>query len=133
MYEAMKAPLAELPMYINAIYEGLGAPEKAGEPILDFWSTGLDVMVQPYSPSLEYPRSDLLPKIRFICGTPRKEIDAWVSLPAWWGELEANKAGSKPKKVAFITQGTVMVNYHNLLIPTIQACADRDDIWSSGS
>ncbi|KAF7596412.1 hypothetical protein BBP40_001719 [Aspergillus hancockii] len=133
MYEAMKAPLAELSEYINATYQELGATEKVEEPAFDLWSTGLDVMLQPCSPSLEYPRSDLSPKIRFIGGTPRKETDGLVALPAWWDELEANKQADKSKKVVFVTQGTLMVDYSTLLIPTMQALADRDDIMVVGT
>lgn len=56
------------------------------------WLTGHTVTVLPCSSSLEYPRSNLSPKVRFVGGAPREELDPSTSLPPWWGDLEANKA-----------------------------------------
>ncbi|KAL4932686.1 uncharacterized protein BDV17DRAFT_287627 [Aspergillus undulatus] len=63
--------------------------------------------------------------IRFISGTPRKEIDPTVALSEWWGEVEAAKQAES--KVVFVTQVTIMIDYSMLLVPTIGALADRDD------
>ncbi|PYI02360.1 UDP-Glycosyltransferase/glycogen phosphorylase [Aspergillus sclerotiicarbonarius CBS 121057] len=128
MYGAMKDMDAELIDYANTVYAGLGATVKVTEPLFDFWTTGHDIMLQPCSPSVEYPRSDLSPKIRFVGGTPRMEIDPSMALPGWWDELKANKQTASPKKVVFVTQGTFRIDYTELIIPTMQALANRDDV-----
>lgn len=132
MYDAGKDLQAELIDYANTVYGKLGATVKVTEPIFDLWSTGPDITLQPCSPSLEYPRSDLSSKIQFIGGTPRKEIDPSVSLPGWWSELEDNKQAMKPKNVVFVTQGTFRVDHRELLLPTIQALTGRDDVMVIG-
>ncbi|KAJ5091584.1 UDP-Glycosyltransferase/glycogen phosphorylase [Penicillium alfredii] len=129
MYASMKDLLADLTGYGNTVYGRLGATEKATGSLFDLWTTAGDITLQPCSPSLEYPRSDLPSTIRFIGGTPPNKVSLSTSLPAWWGELEINKQASDPKKVVFITQGTVAIDYDMLLIPAIQALADRDDVF----
>ncbi|RAL03680.1 UDP-Glycosyltransferase/glycogen phosphorylase [Aspergillus ibericus CBS 121593] len=132
MYGTMKEMNADLIDYANTVYAGLGATVKVTEPLFDFWTTGHGIMLQPCSPSVEYPRSDLSPKIRFIGGTPRREVDPSMALPSWWDELEANQQTASPKKVIFVTQGTFRIDYNELVIPTMQALADRDDVMVIG-
>ncbi|OOG00364.1 glycosyltransferase family 1 protein [Aspergillus carbonarius ITEM 5010] len=132
MYSAMKDMDTKLIDYANTVYAKLGATVKVTEPLFDFWTTGHGLMLQPCSSSVEYPRSDLSPKIRFIGGTPRREIDSSMLLPGWWDELKANKQTPSPKKVVFVTQGTFRIDYNELIIPTIQALADRDDVMVIG-
>lgn len=98
MYEAMKAKQEELSEYATSVYAKLGATDKVTEPLFDHWTTSYDIFVQPCSPSLEYPRSDLSPKINFIGGTPPKEIDPSMPLPLWWDELKTNRQAASPKK-----------------------------------
>ncbi|RAL13302.1 UDP-Glycosyltransferase/glycogen phosphorylase [Aspergillus homomorphus CBS 101889] len=127
MYQAMEGIGAELIAYADAVYSDLGATSRIPTKVLmDFWATGADLLLQPCSPSLEYPRSDLSPKIRFIGAMPPPPLAATIALPAWWGELVAAKQATPPKKVVFVTQGTFILDYRMLLIPTIQALAGND-------
>ncbi|GKZ30780.1 hypothetical protein AbraIFM66950_010218 [Aspergillus brasiliensis] len=128
MYAAEKPLYDELADYANSVYASLGATVKVHQRIFDLWSTGHNILLQPCSPSLEYPRSDLSPKVRFIGGTPRREIDPSTPLPAWWGELETNKQAANPKRVVFVTQGTIRTYYRELIIPAMQAFANRPDV-----
>ncbi|RAK89591.1 MGT family glycosyltransferase [Aspergillus costaricaensis CBS 115574] len=131
LYAAEKIIRDELVDHSNSVYASLGATMKVDQWLFDLWSTHT-ILLQPCSPSLEYPRSDLSPKVRFIGGTPCRKTDPSTPLPQWWGELETNMHAATPKKVVFVTQGTVKTYYKNLLIPTIQAFADRPDVMVIG-
>jgi UDP:flavonoid glycosyltransferase YjiC (YdhE family) len=98
--------------------------------LMDYLASRADVFLQPCSPSLEYPRSDLPKNIRFIGAHLRKEIEPEMALPEWWGELLAAK--EEGRKVVFATQGTFQLDYDMLLKPTIQALAGRDDVFVIG-
>ncbi|KAL4973033.1 UDP-Glycosyltransferase/glycogen phosphorylase [Aspergillus desertorum] len=132
MYEATKGFGIEMAEYANAIYEKLGV-EKIPASIspIDFWATAGDVTVQPCSASLEYPRSDLSPKVRYIGGLPRKDIDSNADLPNWWDEMLAAKQAGR--KIIFVSQGTFKVDYTELLIPTLKALADHDQCMVIGT
>lgn len=128
MYEAAKPMNQELTDHTNKVWGELGSTVKMTKPMFDFMPTSSDINVLPCSASLEYPRSDMPSNIRFIGGTPPKEIDPAMELPAWWDELLENKKAASPKKVIFVSQGTFALDYKSLLIPTIQTLADRDDL-----
>lgn len=124
---------SELIAYADSVYADLGATSKIPtKSLADFWATGAGLLLQPCSPSLEYPRSDLPPNIRFIGAMPPgtssegKGPSSATPLPAWWGELVAAKQTAVPKKVVFVTQGTFLLDHSMLLIPTIQALADDE-------
>jgi UDP:flavonoid glycosyltransferase YjiC (YdhE family) len=91
-----------------------------------------DVTILPYSPSMDYPRSDLSPKLRFIGGMPLKPISATFIYPPFWPEIQANAslALDSPvrKKVVFTTQGTVSSDFAKLIGPCIEALRSRDDL-----
>lgn len=131
MYEAGKPLWADVAEYTNSICGQLGATAKIEGPIMDFFFTIENAVLQPCSPSLEYPRSDLPKNIRFIGAPPRKEIDPETTqFPEWWDELlTAKKDG---KKVVFVTQGTFVLDFNMLLKPTIEALADREDVFVVG-
>ncbi|RDW67428.1 glycosyltransferase [Aspergillus mulundensis] len=131
MYEATKGFGDEIARYANEIYVRLGAgPIPGGVSPMDFWGLAGDVVVQPCSASLEYERSDLSPKIRYIGGLPRKEIGP-ADLPGWWGEvLDAKRAG---KKIVFVSQGTFRLDHNELLLPTLRALSDREDCMVIGA
>lgn len=118
--------------YANKIYKSLGATKQMTGW---FWDTVMsihDTTLLPYSHSLDYPRSDLSPKIKFIGGLPLKPINPNFAHPTWWLKIQSNAEipGTSPdrKKVVFITQGTAMLNYTELLIPSIKALASRSDL-----
>lgn len=75
-------------------------------------------------PSVEYPRSDAPDSIRFAGGLPKGHRDGFTDPPAWWTEIINNKT----KKIVAVSQGSVAMNFSDLVIPTMSALADREDI-----
>lgn len=73
-----------------------------------------DVCLQLCPPSLEYPRSDMPPPLRFAGSVPHSHVTSF-DLPDWWAELLS------AKKVVMVTQGTYAVDYSHLIIPTLEA------------
>ncbi|KAM0415676.1 hypothetical protein ACHAPT_013376 [Fusarium lateritium] len=117
-------PFAESIAYQDEILKELGATELL-EPQVPFhhWMLIHDVTLQMCPPSLEYPRSDMPSHVKFAgCLTP-KPIPADFVYPTWWDDV---KRGDR--RVVAVTQGTIARDYTDLVIPTIQALADRDDL-----
>jgi UDP:flavonoid glycosyltransferase YjiC (YdhE family) len=85
-----------------------------------------DIFLQLCPQGLEYPRVDAPPTLRFTGGLPRND-SAWSKpeLPSWWNELESD---SRQRHVVAVSQGTVARNYHDLIIPTLDALKDREDL-----
>ncbi len=70
--------------------------------------------------SLDYPRPGLSPAVRYIgAAVGTRPTGAGVRLP-WWDELP----GDRP--VALVSQGTLATDPGDLVLPTIEALADRD-------
>lgn len=117
-------PFAEVIAEQDKMLEGLGVTQKlAPETPFHHWMTMHDTTLQLCPPSLEYPRSDMPSNIRFAgCPTP-KPIAAGAVFPEWWPEVT-----QADRKVIAVTQGTVANDYSDLLVPTLKALADRDDV-----
>ncbi|KAL2848941.1 UDP-Glycosyltransferase/glycogen phosphorylase [Aspergillus pseudodeflectus] len=130
LYEEDRPVWDALKDYVNEVFGNLGATVRVDEPFFDFLATGADLMLQPCSPSLEYPRSDMPNNIRFIGAHPRKEIGLDTVLPEWWGDLLAAK--KEGRKVVFVSQGTFQLDYSMLLKPTIEALGEMDDCFVIG-
>ena len=117
--------------YANPILRPLGTTKNMDD-IFDFLMTAGDVTVLPYSPSLDYPRSDLHPQIRFIGLMPLRELSSTFVTPPWLEEIKANAAlpaeSPDKKKIVFVSQGTVATNHEDLLLPTLKAFAGRSDL-----
>lgn len=129
MYEAGKPLWDDVAECANNICEQLGATAKM--TIIDYLVNCADVFLQPCSPSLEYPRSDLPKNVRFMGAYPPKKIESETTeLPEWWDELLAAK--KEGKKVVFVTQGTFQLDFNMLLKPTFKALADREDVFIIG-
>ncbi|KAJ6445035.1 UDP-glucuronosyl/UDP-glucosyltransferase [Purpureocillium lavendulum] len=98
----------------------------SGSP-LSAWYEGYDNLVMLCSPSLEYKLSDMPSSIEFAGCLPRRGISKTLQYPEWWPEV-MGYAQSADKKIVFVSQGTVNMNWSELLIPTMRAFADRDDV-----
>ncbi|KAK6065440.1 hypothetical protein SCUP234_12558 [Seiridium cupressi] len=94
------------------------------------WLESYDTTFQMCVPSLEYPRSDLHLSIRFTGALPKLELDPNFPYPSWWDEIKSNAAlpAADRKKVVAVAQGTVALDYEDLLIPTIKGLAARLDV-----
>lgn len=78
-------------------------------------------------PGLEYERSDLPSHVKIIGVLPRRPVDPKTVLPSWWQEVTTGE-----KRIVMVAQGTLAVNYDDLLMPTIRCLADRDDLLVVG-
>ncbi|KAH6722063.1 putative UDP-glucuronosyltransferase 2A3 [Leptodontidium sp. MPI-SDFR-AT-0119] len=83
-----------------------------------------DRFIQMCSPSLEYPRSDAPSTFRFSGGLPKGLRDSMNTKPQWWSDV----VHKGDKKVVFVAQGTLALNPNDLIIPTMAAFKDRDDM-----
>ncbi|KAI8959289.1 glycosyltransferase family 1 protein [Daldinia sp. FL1419] len=110
-----------------------------------------DTILQLGVPGFEYPRSDWPNNFKFaglVQGPPssaeaetqssaRDNNNKTPSFP-WWSELTSNTALSAlapsdprraaKKKVVVVAQGTVEINPHDLIVPTLRAFAYRSDV-----
>ncbi|CAJ2508301.1 Uu.00g094870.m01.CDS01 [Anthostomella pinea] len=130
----------------------VGATRSVGEPFL----SGANYLchskiLQLGVPGFEFPRSDWPPGFRFaglVQGkkankdakaiSPQEEAEVKAKAKAkqpdfpWWTELVSNSAlprqDPRRKKVVVVAQGTVETNPNDLIIPTIRAFADREDV-----
>ncbi|ORY68187.1 uncharacterized protein BCR38DRAFT_481673 [Pseudomassariella vexata] len=94
-----------------------------------------DAILQLGVPGFEYPRSDFPANFKFaglVQGVPNKSTTTTDPDFEWWSELKANSelavGHPKQKKVVVVAQGTVEINPNDLIIPTIKALADREDV-----
>jgi hypothetical protein len=83
-----------------------------------------DRFLQMCIPSAEYPRSDAPPTIRFAGDMPKGESKVFEERPAWWDKV----INDKTKKIVAISQGTVALDFNDLVIPALTALKDREDI-----
>lgn len=132
MWDSVISKSTTLNDYASNIYKSLGATKDVTDFYFDRLMNIGEVTLLPYSPSMEFPRSDLNPKIRFIGTLPVKPTRLDLVYPSWWPEIEANARlpvdSTDRKKVVFITQGTVTVDHTELLIPALCALASRSDL-----
>ncbi|KAI3343787.1 glycosyltransferase family 1 protein [Ustulina deusta] len=92
-----------------------------------------DKTLQMCIPSLEYPISDWPANFAFGGTLPPK---AWRTVdfvfPDWFERVRENSAkdvtSSVRRKIVAVAQGTLAVDWDNVLIPTIQGLAGREDI-----
>jgi UDP:flavonoid glycosyltransferase YjiC (YdhE family) len=115
-----------------------GQVQKRFEEVMDSLGTALpekpfflntaymlsDRFLQMCVPSVEYPRSDAPSTIQFTGGVPKGYRDEFVDQPSWWLEVINNKS----KKIVAVSQGSLALNFSDLIIPTMTALKDRDDI-----
>jgi UDP:flavonoid glycosyltransferase YjiC (YdhE family) len=78
--------------------------------------------LQMCSASMMYPRSDAPKSVRFAGGMPKLPQDAEGEKPAWWEEVVNNSSG---KDIIFVCQGTVRMDYNDIVIPALEALKDR--------
>ncbi|KAM5354109.1 hypothetical protein ACJ41O_000759 [Fusarium nematophilum] len=121
--QGVNGPWKELIANQGEVLASLGAVDYKPEMLFDTWTTSYDITLHMCPPSLEYPVSDLHPKIKFTGAIVPTAASTDAALPSFWSEVTRGD-----KKIVTVTQGTVNPNYEHLLLPTMQALADRDDI-----
>ena len=84
-----------------------------------------DRFLQMCIPSVEYPRSDAPPNIRFAGGLPKSNRGPFTDAPSWWA---TEVLGNTTKKLIAVSQGTVAMNFSDLIIPTMHGLASSPDV-----
>lgn len=103
-------------------------------PFWDAVSLINDTTLQMGLSSLEYPSPSWPLHFKFAGALPLKELPKDLEYPPWWGEIEHNSASrglqaeTNRKRVITVTQGTEVMDYKQLIIPTICALSNRDDV-----
>ncbi|MFC8510231.1 nucleotide disphospho-sugar-binding domain-containing protein [Streptomyces sp. NPDC057411] len=86
-----------------------------------------DAFLQLTVAGFEYPRSDQPANIRFVGAIPI-EPGAAQEPPAWWPELR--RAREEGRRIVVVTQGTLAnTTLNRLVVPTLRALADREDVF----
>jgi UDP:flavonoid glycosyltransferase YjiC (YdhE family) len=103
----------------------LGVPdsELLNDFPMDLWFSIPDAILQMCPPSFEYVRPDAPRHFKFAGFLPKQPLKANIAYPTFWSEVVRGN-----KRVVVVTQGTVAVVLTDLLIPSLQALADRDDL-----
>ncbi len=92
-----------------------------GETFATMWYSP-QLVVAAGSPGLDYPRADLGPHIRFVGDlTDDGAAPAAGPLPDWWPDVVDAEV-----PVVHVTQGTANVDPADLILPTLEALADRE-------
>ncbi|KAF5522672.1 UDP-glucosyltransferase B1 [Colletotrichum aenigma] len=123
MFFSPFGPFGQPAQEYTKVLKSLGATKELSPSLFETWQTSYDVTLQMCSPSLEYPRSDHPEVIKFAGCLPPKPIDPNYKYPEWWSDITAGN-----KKIVGVAQGTIATNYTDLIIPTMQGLAHRDDI-----
>ncbi|KAF9055330.1 putative UDP-glucuronosyltransferase 2A3 [Hymenopellis radicata] len=105
----------------------LGGTKETQHNVFDALIFNVDRFLQMCVPSLEYPRSDAPDSIRFAGGLPRghRYRGKEVQIPEWWKTIITNP---ERKRIVAVAQGTVQLDYTQLVVPTLTAFADVGDV-----
>lgn len=103
--------------------------------VFDAISVCHDTTLQMCIESLEFPVPDeeCIPShFKFAGSLPLKPIPSDLKLPPWFDVVKENSAqttsSSQRKRIVLVTQGTESLDFNEVVIPTIQGLADREDI-----
>ena len=105
------------------VFTSLGGKNYEKKHPFDYFSTSGDVSLHMYPRSVEYPRSDWHPQAKVVGALPRVPAKQDAVFPSFWDEVTRGD-----KTVVAVTQGTVAIDYSQLLIPTLNSLAGREDI-----
>jgi UDP:flavonoid glycosyltransferase YjiC (YdhE family) len=118
---------------MNEALKPLGCQRLMEEPwVLDGKDLSSDVLLVACNESLDLHRSDLQPHVHYVGGLPSKGADKSLVYPEWWPKIIANaklpNGDPAKKKVVLVTQGTVAIDHSQLLMPTLEALRDREEV-----
>jgi hypothetical protein len=105
----------------------LGASTKDDWHIYHTISALPDYLMTMGVPQFEFPRTDLRPNVHYFGAiTSSKETVSQSELPEWWSDVAAAKQDGK--KIVAVSQGSLAMDFNELLIPTLDALKDRTDV-----
>ncbi|KAF2791043.1 glycosyltransferase family 1 protein [Melanomma pulvis-pyrius CBS 109.77] len=108
----------------------MGAVQSRYPGLMEAFNMAPDYLLTLGIPEFEFPRSDLRSNVRWFGAFKNagaKDDDKTKSeLPSWWDDIaEAKREG---KKIVAVSQGTVEADLEDVLLPTIEALKERDDV-----
>ncbi|KAB5578860.1 UDP-Glycosyltransferase/glycogen phosphorylase [Coniochaeta sp. 2T2.1] len=90
--------------------------------------TSYDGFMQLGVPSFFFPRTDWPPNFQFVGIIPAANpVNGWGKLPEWWDDI-ATETRKDGVKVVVVAQGTVETDPWELILPTIWAMSEREDV-----
>ena len=107
--KAMKEVLGAYGIHINA------------DNVFDLMPKKCDLVLQTGTPSFEYKRSDLDPRYKFV--GPLLPFTTKKAATKWYSDKL-----SQYKKIVLVTQGTVEKDETKLLVPTLEALRNTDNL-----
>lgn len=101
---------------------------KTDRHLMDSMHSVTDRILALGVPEFEFPRHDLRPTVHYLGALkkPNKTPSKQPDLPVWWDEVVDAK--NKGKKIVAVSQGTVETDLTNLVLPTLEALKDKDDV-----
>lgn len=132
IYDAIDPQLDNLSNYFDEVYKTLGATRPLTEPLFDSVLGMGEVTIMATTPTLEYPVAQMNPKLRFVGGLPLKPLDPEYVYPEWWSTITENArlpdTSPDKKHVVFVSQGTVHLDYTEIITTAIPALSAREDL-----
>ncbi|KFY59029.1 hypothetical protein V496_05851 [Pseudogymnoascus sp. VKM F-4515 (FW-2607)] len=115
--------LAKPDQRFKEVLAELGIKDRAPFFLDSPYLTG-DCYLQMCTPSMEYSRSDAPPTLHFAGGLPKGHRDPLAVFPSWWSDITQDTT----KKIVAVSQGTLNLNYTDLIIPTMHGLKNRNDV-----
>ncbi|KAF2023082.1 UDP-Glycosyltransferase/glycogen phosphorylase [Setomelanomma holmii] len=124
------AVLGHLPLFL-AFWDkaqGMGAVEMYDWHIYHTMEALPDHLMSLGVTKFEFPRKDLRSNVRYLGALPTigSAQSSKRDLPDWWDDIEAAKADGK--KIVAVSQGTVAMEFGDLLLSTLRALEDLDHV-----
>ncbi|KAF5001424.1 hypothetical protein FGRMN_1020 [Fusarium graminum] len=117
-------PFAEIIVHQDEVLKELGVTEILESQIpFHHWMLMHDLTLQLCPPSLEYLLSDMPSNVKFAGCAESKAIPTDFAYPSWWEDVERGD-----RRIVAVTQRTIARDATNLIIPTIEALSNREDL-----
>lgn len=105
-------------------------------PFWDVVPFANDTTLQMGLSSLEYPASNWPLHFKFAGPLPLKALPSDLTYPPWWKDVEQHsatqgthlQAKGNRKRIITVTQGTEVLDYSQLIVPTICALSCRENL-----
>jgi hypothetical protein len=108
----------------------MGAAQDAYPSILHAMASLPDHLMTMGVPEFEWPRTDLRSNIHYFGALKQTRHDddtlKDVKFPSWWDDVYEAKTDGK--RIVVVSQGTIETNLNDLLLPTLEALKDREDV-----
>ncbi|OAL46984.1 UDP-Glycosyltransferase/glycogen phosphorylase [Pyrenochaeta sp. DS3sAY3a] len=118
----------ELDLAMWAKFRDLGAEQDTYPSFLHAVASLPDHLMTMGIPEFEFARTDLRDNVHYFGGLQgkKKSVPKTSDLPPWWSDVAAAK--KQGKKIVAVSQGTVDTNLNEILIPTLEALKEDENV-----